>query len=191
MGRWEPDSRSRLEEAALDLYAERGFERATVAEIAARAGVTERTFFRHFADKREVLFGGAGAFEALVVGHVHDAPADAAPMDAVAAGLLAAAAFIDGRRPFARRRQVVIDANAELAERELAKLAALARAVADALRGRGVPDADAVLSAEVGVAVFRAAFERWIHATRPDALPDVVRTSLAGLGTLVAPAPAG
>ena len=91
MGRWEPNARGRLEQAALELYGERGFEQTTVAEIAERAGLTERTFFRHFADKREVLFGGAGALQEFLVSTVASAPDSAAPIDAVAAALEAAA----------------------------------------------------------------------------------------------------
>src|SRR5580658_3651572 len=126
MGRWEPDARGRLGRAALDLYGERGFDQTTVAEIAARAGLTERTFFRHFSDKREVLFSGAGALQQLLVEAVAAAPAPAAPIEAVAAGLAAAGAALEQRREFARRRQAVINANAELRERELIKLATLA-----------------------------------------------------------------
>ena len=138
MGRWEPDARGRLEQAALELYGERGFDHTTVAEIAERAGLTERTFFRHFADKREVLFGGAGALQELLVSAVADAPDAAAPIDAVAAALEAAGALLQERRELARQRQAVIAANPELQERELIKLASLAAALADALRRRGV-----------------------------------------------------
>ena len=98
MGRWEPNARGRLEQAALELYGERGFEQTTVAEIAKRAGLTERTFFRHFADKREVLFWGAGSLEELLVGAVAGAPDSAAPIDAVVAGLEAAGALLQERR---------------------------------------------------------------------------------------------
>src|SRR5687768_2417668 len=114
MARWEPDSRSRLEQAALALFGERGFENTTVAEISARAGLTERTFFRYFADKREVLFWGAGALHELLVGTVAGAPVSASPMEAVALALEAAGASLEPRREPARRRQSVIDANAEL-----------------------------------------------------------------------------
>ena len=127
MGRWEPNARGRLEQAALELYGERGFEQTTVAEIAKRAGLTERTFFRHFADKREVLFGGAGALQELLVRTVADAPDSAAPIDAMAAALEAAGALLQERREFARQRQAVIAANAELRERELIKLAVARR----------------------------------------------------------------
>src|SRR6476619_2332072 len=126
MARWEPDSRGRLEQAALALYGERGFENTTVAEIAARAGLTERTFFRHFADKREVLFGGSAALQQLLVDTLADALDAAGPMDAVASALEAAGGLLQERRPYSRQRQDVIDANTELRERELIKLASLA-----------------------------------------------------------------
>src|ERR1700723_3050505 len=94
MGRWEPNARGRLEQAALAPYGERGVEQAPVAEIAQRAGLTERTFFRHFADKREVLFWGAGALQELLVTALADAPRSAAPLDAVTTALEAAGALL-------------------------------------------------------------------------------------------------
>ena len=99
MGRWEPDSRGRLEQAALELYGERGFEATTVAEIAERAGLTERTFFRYFADKREVLFGGAAMLQELLVRGVAGAPDSASPIEAVLAALEAAGVLLQERRP--------------------------------------------------------------------------------------------
>ena len=94
MSRWEPNARGRLEQAALELYSERGFDQTTVAEIAQRAGLTERTFFRHFADKREVLFGGSAFLGELMVAAVRDAPAGDGPLDAVTRGLDAAVAML-------------------------------------------------------------------------------------------------
>ena len=162
MGRWAPDARGRLERAALELYGEHGFDSTTVAEIAERAGLTERTFFRHFADKREVLFFGAAALQAFLVNEVDNAPPSARPIETVTAALdAAAAAFFEERRDFARQRQAIIAANAELQERELIKLAALAAALADALRRRDVSDPAASLAAEAGIAVFRIAFGAW------------------------------
>src|SRR5271167_2704946 len=162
MGRWEPDARGRLAKAAMALYAEQGFEQTTAAEIAARAGLTERTFFRHFADKREVLFGGAAELEALLLEGVLAAPADAAPIEIVAAALRPVDELFTERRSLARRRQAIIDANPELQERELIKLARLAALLAAALRDRGVGEPDASLAAEAGIAVFRVGFEQWI-----------------------------
>jgi AcrR family transcriptional regulator len=186
MARWEPDSRGRLEQAALALYGERGFENTTVAEIAARAGVTERTFFRYFADKREVLFWGAGTLQELLVSVAVSAPDSAAPIDAVAAALEAAGALLQERRESARQRQTVIAANTELRERELIKLAALASALADALRRRGATGSAATLAAEAGIAVFRVAVERWVNESNQRDLPHLIRESLDELKAVTA-----
>jgi AcrR family transcriptional regulator len=186
MGRWEPNARGRLEEAALDLYGERGFEKTTVAEIAGRAGLTERTFFRHFTDKREVLFGGSALLQDLLTKAVAEAPASAAPLDATAHALEAVGTVFEGRRDHSRQRQAIIDANAELRERELIKLATLASVLAEALRHRGVPDPAAALTAEAGIAVFKVAFERWLKAPDTRDLPHHIRESLTELKTVTA-----
>jgi AcrR family transcriptional regulator len=186
MSRWEPHTRERLEQAALTLFSERGFEQATVAEIAARAGLTERTFFRYFADKPEVLFWGQGAFQELFVNSVLGAPDSAAPLGAVAAGLDAVAGVLQQRRDIARRRQPIIAANPELQERELMKLASLAAAIAGALRRRGAGDLAASLTAEAGVAVFRVAFDRWVSDPGERDLSQVIRESLAELKAVTA-----
>ena len=188
MVRWEPNARGRLEQAALALYGEHGFENTTVAEIAERAGLTERTFFRHFADKREVLFGGGGALQELIVSAAADAPDSLAPIDAAAAGLEAAGTqfFVQERRETSRQRQTVIASSPELQERELTKLASLSAALADALRRRGLGDPAAGLTAEVAIAVFRTAFERWIDETNDRDFPQLVRESLDELKALTA-----
>jgi AcrR family transcriptional regulator len=173
-------------QAAFALYSERGFEQTTVAEIAGRAGLTERTFFRHFTDKREVLFAGADDLQRLLVRTVAEAPDSAAPIDAAAAGLTAAGALIQEGGELPRERQAIIDASVELQERELIKLASLASALAEALRQRGVEDPAASLTAEAGIAVFRIAFERWIADTRGQDLPDLIRESLKELQTVIA-----
>jgi AcrR family transcriptional regulator len=157
-----------------------------VAEIAARAGLTERTFFRHFADKREVLFSGAAALQELLVSNVTAAPDSVAPIDAVGAALEAAGALLQQRREYARQRQAIIAANTELQERELIKLASLASATADTLRRRGVSDPAASLTAEAGIAVFRIAFERWVQETNLRDLPELIRDSLAELKAAIA-----
>lgn len=186
MSRWEPNARGRLEQAALELYSERGFEQTTVIEIARRAGLTERTFFRHYADKREVLFAGAASLQELFVSTLTAAPQSAAPIDAVAAALQAAAAVFEERREHSRQRQKVINANAELRERELIKLASLSAALAEALRGRGVADPGASLAAEAGIAVFKIAFERWIDGTDERDMSQFIRESLDELKAVTA-----
>jgi AcrR family transcriptional regulator len=186
MGRWEPDARGRLAKAAMELYADQGFEQTTVAEIAARAGLTERTFFRHFADKREVLFYGMERLRDLLARAVADAPASATAMDLVGAAFESAAAMLQENPERVRLRDAIVSANAELRERELIKLAALASAVASALRDRGVPEPGASLAAETGVAVFKVAFARWISAPGQPDLTRIFRESMAELRGVLA-----
>jgi AcrR family transcriptional regulator len=186
MGRWEPDARGRLERAALELFVERGYEQATVTEIARRAGLAQRTFFRHFADKPEVLFAGARTQQEYLVSAVEKAPDAATPIDAVDAALEAAAAELQEHGDYARQRQAVIAANPELQERELIKLAALAAAIAGALRGRGVTDPAASLAAEAGIAVYKISFERWVSEPGPPDLPELIRESFGELREVTA-----
>jgi AcrR family transcriptional regulator len=182
MGRWQPDSRGRLQEAALALYSERGFDQTTAAQIAARAGLTERTFFRHFADKREVLFGGSALLHERILAGVAGAPPEDGPLDAVARGLAAAADMLgESRRDLSRQRHDVIAANPELRERELAKLADYAVTVTEVLQQRGVGQLQASMAAETGMTVFRLAMERWALASEDRDLADVMRDSMAEL----------
>jgi AcrR family transcriptional regulator len=162
MARWESGATERLQAAALELYAARGFDGVTVAEIAERAGLTERTFFRHFADKREVLFHGQKEFEAVFLDGIAQA-ADAHPMAMITAALDAAARlFPEQRRPWSRRRQQVILDNPAFMERELLKLSGLALTMTQVLVERGIDPITAALAGESGVTVFRTAFTAWV-----------------------------
>jgi AcrR family transcriptional regulator len=184
MVRWEPGSQGRLAQAALELYGERGFDQTTVAEIAERAGLTERTFFRHFSDKREVLFSGAQALQDLLVNTVIDAPATATPIEAAALALAAAGNLFDERKAFSMQRQHIIDGSAELRERELIKLATLATALANALRTRGVSDPTAGLTGEIAIAVFKISFEQWVASHDSRSLPQLIRDSFDQLSAV-------
>jgi AcrR family transcriptional regulator len=185
MGRWEPGAAGRLREAALELYVDRGYEQTTVADIAERAGVTARTFFRHFTDKREVLFAGSEVLEQAMVDAVAGAPHDAAPLEAVAAALDVVGELIGRDHAFSRRRQSVITANPELHERELIKMARLADALTAALVDRGTPADQARLTAETGTTVFRIGFERWVSGPAKGDLATTLRESMAQLRGLV------
>src|SRR4051812_7992239 len=117
MARWNPGAQGRLRAAALELFVTQGFDRTTAAQIAAAAGVTERTFFRHFGDKRDVLFQGQEAFLETFLAGMATAPAQASPLEAVGAALTAASSFFpDEQRPYSRLRQSVIDDNPALRE---------------------------------------------------------------------------
>jgi AcrR family transcriptional regulator len=186
MSRWEPNARGRLEQAALDLYQERGFEQTTVTEIAERAGLTERTFFRYFADKREVLFGSQDILRTISVSTIEAAPASTTPLDAVAAALEAVVPVLQERHKLAWQRQAVIAANPGLQERELLKSALLTSAMAEALRRRGVTDPAASLAAEVGVIAFKTAYDRWASEPNAQDLSRLHRASLDQLKGIVA-----
>jgi AcrR family transcriptional regulator/8-oxo-dGTP pyrophosphatase MutT (NUDIX family) len=176
MSRWQPDARVRLGSAAMELFAECGYDGTTVAQIAERAGLTERTFFRHFTDKQEVLFAGGHPLEDAVVDAVAAAPADAAPFEALAQAMThATAAFFADRYAFAQQRQAIIDAHPGLQERELLKMDSLARGVAAGLVARGTPDAEARLAAQAGVGAFHVAFGQWIASDGSRELADLVR----------------
>ncbi|MEU0879597.1 helix-turn-helix domain-containing protein [Lentzea sp. NPDC005914] len=162
MGRWEPDARERLVRAALDLFEEQGYDDTTIVQIASRAGLTKSTFFRHFPDKREVLFGGQDSMSGLLADGITAAPESATALEAVAAGLQAvAAAFTDERSRIQPQRLNVVAANSELREREALKLIRLSAAMTEALKKRGVPDSAAGVAAELGLLAFREAYQRW------------------------------
>jgi AcrR family transcriptional regulator len=177
-------ARSRLREAALELYSERGFDATTTAQIAERAGVTERTFFRHFADKREVLFDGESELRDVLVDAVDAAPVDEPPLSIIAGAFTAAVPlFVAGRR-VAALRQPVIDATPALQERAHAKGAALIEALTDALVARGLPRPTALLAAQAGTAAFRRAMSDWSGDSGPELarLIDEASAELRSLG---------
>lgn len=188
MGRWEPDAAGRFRTAAYELFEQVGYEQTTVAAIAERAGLTARTFFRHFADKREVLFNGSEVLQDTMAQAVIQAPAQATALAAIAAGLRQAGDFFDEeRRPFARLRSTVIASHADLSERELIKLAKLSAALAQALRTRGVAEPDASLAAETGIAAFRVAYGQWIAPGEARGYVEIVDATMARLKALTSP----
>ena len=185
MVRWEPGARERLQAAALELFATRGFEQTTTAEIAQAVGLTERTFFRHFSDKREVLFLGQDLFLQIFLDGVTAAPPSAAPLEVVASALHSATSFFpDERRSYSRLRQSVIDKNPALQERESHKLSGLATTIAEALRSRGVQEPAATLAAESGVTVFGIAFAEWIRQGEERSLATITTDVLGELQNL-------
>lgn len=191
MVRWQPGTSERLQAAALELFAERGYEQTTAAEIAQSVGLTERTFFRHFSDKREVLFHGQELLVDAFLGGVAAAPDDATPMDLVGAALGSAAQFFpDERRDHSRLRQTVIDQNPALQERERHKLSVLATTLRDALRERGVAEPAATLAAESAATVFGVAFTQWIAPGEQRSISQIEQAVLAELRDLTAARPA-
>ncbi|MGW4207958.1 TetR/AcrR family transcriptional regulator [Lentzea sp. NPDC004789] len=163
MGRWEPDARARLLRAALDLFCEQGYENTSVAQIAERAGLTKSTYFRHFRDKREVLFGGQDELLELIRGGIAGAPESAGPLQAVEAALVAiAVTFTQERWEYGARRLAVINRTDELRERDALKMAGFGQATRDSLRQRGVSELDADVAAELGILALRRGYTRWL-----------------------------
>ena len=181
MARWKPDAETRLMSAAVELFDEQGYDATTVAEIAERAGLTKRTFFRYFSDKREVLFSGADELRRLWIEGVASARSDAAPLAVVAAGLDPVAEMFIPVHDYSRIRSRIVEANPELQERELIKLQNLAGAIKTALIERGVPPNAAILAAQTGVTVFHVAFARWVAQDDPTVFRKLMEESLQEL----------
>ena len=161
-------ARARLREAALELYRERGYDQTTTAEIAARAGVTERTYFRHFADKREVLFDGEAELRAILLDAVSAAPDGLAPLAVLVEALTAAVPLLIANRHVAAQRAEVIAVTPALQERAYAKTAALTDALAQSLTERGTPPPTARLAAQIAMATFDRASRRWAEDPTTD-----------------------
>jgi AcrR family transcriptional regulator len=184
MARWEPGARERLVVAAVDLFTEQGYDATTVAQIAERAGVTKSTFFRHFPDKRELLVAGQETLSRLLTEGVAQAPADASPLEAVAAGLTrASTAMGPASRELAPRLKAAIAASAELQERDALKTVSLAAAMTTALTARGVPDPTAALASELGVLAFKRGYADWSEGDG-DANDELAGYILAALDEL-------
>jgi AcrR family transcriptional regulator len=186
MSRWETDAPGRLQRAAVELFLERGFDQTTVAEIAARAGLTERTFFRYFSDKREVLFSGSKALEETLVQAIREAPPALAPIDVAGEAVVAVADLFEGRHEQVRLRSRIVDSHSELQERELIKMASLRSSLAGGLRARGVAEQTAAMAADLGIAVFSNAFQRWVAGSADRTFSAIAREALGELKAVAA-----
>jgi len=184
MSRWKPDARGRLERAAYELFRDRGYEATTVADIAARAGLTERTFFRYYADKREVLFGGAGALQEELVRAFDGLPPALPTIEAVRIAVEALSSLMHGRRTLARERARIVAAHPDLQERDMIKRATLTTVLAQALQQRGESKPVANLAADMGLAVFYVGFDRWLDETEDRELLEIVREGFDQLKAL-------
>jgi AcrR family transcriptional regulator len=182
MARWEPNARERLGRAALDLFVERGYEATTVAEIADRAGLTKSTFFRYYADKRDVLSAGQDVLMEAFGDAIRKAPAETTTVGCIALALdAAAAAFTPDRHDIAPKRRAVVAANSELQERELLKSALLTSTMAEALLERGVEKMTAQLAAELAILAFGITYARWSEPENQQPYADIARVVLGEL----------
>jgi AcrR family transcriptional regulator len=186
MGRWEPGAESRLRAAAIELFVDPGFEQTTVAQIAARAGVTERTFFRYFSDKREVLFDGQNVLQEVFVTGVLEAPDDV-PLEITRFALGRVADFFSGERhDYSTLRRRIIESHPSLSEREQFKMLSLTAAVATAFRERGLPEPAATLSAQTALGIFHVAFIMWTTEGEERSYDELVAIAIDELRRVVA-----
>ena len=185
MARWQPDARERLEHAALELFAEQGFAETTVPQITARAGLTTRTFFRHFADKREVLFTGEEEVLLLVARLMAEAPAHLGPVPLIVFGLDALAAHFEGRHATLRARAAVVQSDAGLRERDLSKMGDLSDAITAGFRARGVDPLTSVLAARTAVTIVNVSIGRWLDEEAERPLIEIFHDTAGALQTLV------
>lgn len=185
MARWQPDAKKRLESAALELFSHKGYDETTAAEIAASVGLTERTFFRHFGDKREVLFRGRVPIQELFTTGIRDSPADADLFHLLAAGLREGSRYFpEERKAFARARQTIIGSHPALQERERLKLSELSLVVHNALAERGIADPQATLAAQSTATVFHVALTQWVADAETRPLADIQLDTLRTLRDL-------
>ncbi len=184
MGRWEPGAQGRLQLAALELFAKRGYSAVTIADIAEAAGLTKRTFFNHFPDKREILFAGASSFEESVVNHLRSIPHDVAALEAVVQALSIAGSELARYREFSILRRDLIALNVELRERDLVKMVSLTDAIAVELLKRRVGATQASLAAQIGISIFNWSYDRWISGNDLD-LSELMRTTLFDVRSIV------
>lgn len=186
VGRWQPDARERLERASLELFVAQGFAETTVPQITARAGLTTRTFFRHFVDKREVLFADEGDIPALATRLIAEAPASLSPMEVMVQGLeTVAATHFAADVEYFKTRRAVIDSDDGLRERELRKLAALSEAIRSGFRDRGADDLAACLTAHVTVTVFSVSIGRWLAEDGKASLSSILHHTLGALRSVM------
>jgi len=185
MSRWQPDARERLERAAVELFVEQGFAETTVPQIAARAGLTTRTYFRHFADKREALFGSEDELAPMIAGLMSDAPTSLTPMDAIAQALNTVAGRLQPQREFLAIRHRVVQADEGLRERELRKRAALTAEISRGFQSRGEDQLTAQVAATLATGIMGISIERWLDGSGSRSLPDLVRDALTAARGLV------
>jgi AcrR family transcriptional regulator len=186
MARWDPGAEDRLRQAAMDLFLERGFEAVTATDIAVRAGLTRRTFFRYFTDKREVLFAGSEQLVDAVADAAHAVDARRSPIETVLQALSSVGSALAELSARASDRRTVIAASPDLQERERTKMAAVTAALTAALRQRGIDDSTAHMFGQVGVAVFATAFGRWVDSAGRADFAETFQQTVAELRSAMA-----
>ena len=183
MARWEPNARERLERAAFALFAEQGYDDTTVEQIAAGAGLARSSFFRHYRDKREILFGEQDALASRLADSIKNAPARQTALEAIETAFAGIAAdwFTPERRDLVPARNSIVASHPELRERELLKLAGIKNAITAALRSRGIEEPSATVAAELAALTLSQTIASWAEADNTEEFAVIARQVLRRL----------
>ena len=173
----------------MELFDEQGFQNTSAVQIAKRARVTTRTFFRYFPDKQAILFVDAERLGAELVQGILDATDVAQPLQTVMRALAGFDWLSLGSRESQRQRDAMVASNPDLLERELIKQQQLADAFSSALHQRGVEPPIGELAARVGIQVFRTAYRQWLAADNDADLTMTIDTAMSILATIVPTSP--
>jgi AcrR family transcriptional regulator len=185
MPRWEQGSAERMKQAAMELFEEQGFEATSAVQIAERARVTTRTFFRYFPDKDEILFADADVLNEALVQELLRTPDLTQPLQAVVRTLTGYDWEKLGSREVLRRRSLMITSNPRLLERDLIKQHQMADGFRQALCERGIDPDIADLAASTGSQIFRTAYRKWLESNDNTDLTAITETVLSLLATIV------
>ena len=185
MPRWEHGSEERMKQAAMELFEEQGFEDTSAVQIAERARVTTRTFFRYFPDKEEVLFADADALNEALVQELLQIPDLSKPLEAVTGTLAGYDWARLGSRETLRRRSRMIASDPRLLERDLIKQHQMAGGFGWALCERGIDPDIAELAASTGSQIFRMAYRKWLESSDDADLTTVTDSVMSLLAAIV------
>lgn len=177
-------TRERLKACALELFTTQGYDATTVEQIAAAAGVSHMTFFRHFPTKESVVV--EDPYDPLIGEAVRAQPADLPPLERVRLGILAAWSGvpppIDAET---RARVAIMAAHPQLRAKAWENTQATERVVVEALMASGTEPLAAAVAAGACIGAVMAALMHWATADDAGDLGTAIGAALAQL------APAG
>ncbi|HEY4607509.1 MAG TPA: TetR family transcriptional regulator [Acidimicrobiia bacterium] len=180
-------TRDQLVAAAFELFTERGFDNVSVAEIATAVGVSERTFFRYFAAKEDVLFPDAGEKHSHVQQLLIDLPPELSLVDGMRRALVALSAeYEESKAMMLQRAQLVAGApslRVHVLQREQEWVEEFGAAIAARMDLDQADDMRPELAAAMIVTAFRVVLSRWLRSGGEDDMPMMLDQALAFIGS--------
>jgi AcrR family transcriptional regulator len=170
-------TRQALRQAALELFAAQGFDATTTEEIAERAGVSVRTFFRYFPTKELVLFHGRYDFMQTFATGLQAQPESVSDVEAMRAAFLASSPGFADRRKALRLYERAVASSHTLRGREQILQFDDIHTIAEAIgrrRGDAQPDEACALLAAIGLLTYRRALGRWLAGPDSGDFADLI-----------------